>query len=105
MQVDFRRTTLAIIQQIQGQIDKLKSTDQNKPREGLIANIKNSIDLFKNDVILLLNQNFYLTCKMTEKDKIIVDLQRKLCKMEESSKLHLQMTKMKYEKYIHHLRY
>ena len=74
MQVDFRRTTLVILQQIQSQIDKLKSTDMNKQREGLMTTIKNSMDLFKNDVILLLNQNFYLSCKMAEREKTLSDL-------------------------------
>jgi len=87
---------LAILQHIQSQIDKLASADLNKQREGLMTSIRNSLDLFKNDVILLLNQNFYLNCKMAEREKMLYELQKKLGKLEESSKLNLQMTKMKY---------
>ena len=67
MQVDFRRTTLTNINHIQTLLDRLKATDNNRVKEGILASIKANVDLFKNDVILILNQNFYLNCKLTEK--------------------------------------
>ena len=67
MQVDFRRTTLSNINHIQTLLERLKGTDSSRVKEGIIASIKANVDLFKNDVILILNQNFYLNCKLTEK--------------------------------------
>ena len=67
MQVDFRRTTLSNINHIQTLLERLKGTEGSRVKEGIIASIKANVDLFKNDVILILNQNFYLNCKLTEK--------------------------------------
>lgn len=67
MQVDFRRATLSNINHIQTLIERLKVTDSSRVKEGIIASIKANVDLFKNDVILILNQNFYLNCRLTER--------------------------------------
>ena len=63
------------------------------------------MDLLHNDLTLVLNHNFYLNCKLTEKDKKIAEIENKCCHLEERGTLSLQMAKQKYEKCIHHLKY
>jgi hypothetical protein len=67
MQGDIRRSSLNNLQHLLKQLDKLRSSPTHKQREHILNSISTSFDLLRNDMILLLNQNFYLTCKLTEK--------------------------------------
>jgi hypothetical protein len=64
MQVDFRRSTLQNLKQVQSSLQRLRCLGNPKARENLLAAIITSMDLLHNDLVLVLNQNFYLQVKM-----------------------------------------
>lgn len=71
MQFDLRRNTFANLHLIQKHLAKLSLTDISKSTRELLAAIHTSLDLLHNDIVLLFNQNFYLQCKLIDKDKTL----------------------------------
>lgn len=71
MQFDLRRNALANLHLIQKHLAKLSVPDIPKNSKELLTAIQTSLDLLHNDIILLFNHNFYLQCKLNDKDKTL----------------------------------
>lgn len=104
MQADLRRHSLANLQALTRQVERLRTTDSHH-KDSLFTSIKTTLDLLHNDFVMVLNQNFYLQLKLAEKDKLTGQLEQRCSQLEESSRLSLHMAKQRYEKAIHVLRY
>ena len=96
MQTDIRRSSLSNLQHITKQLDKLRSRETNKQKEQLLSSIATSFDLLHNDLIMLFNHNFYLSCKLAEKEQTLAQLEQRCNYLEEKAQLSMSMTKIKY---------
>lgn len=96
MQTDIRRSSLNNLQHLLKQLDKLRARESSGGSKQLINSIAAGFDLLHNDLILVLNHNFYLSCKLAEKERALGQLEQRCSYLQEKAQLSLQMAKTKY---------
>jgi hypothetical protein len=105
MIADFRRNTLANIAHLTRKMRKIQSVSEERQKEALLASIMGDVDLLRSDTLLILNQNFYLQCKLAEKDDRLQELEKRQVEMEAKHHLAIAMLKQKYEKQMQNIKF
>ena len=84
---------------------KMQSVGEERQKEALLASILGDVDLLRSDTLLILNQNFYLQCKLAEKDSRLQELEKRQLEIEAKHQLAIAMLKQKYEKQIQNIKF
>jgi hypothetical protein len=103
--MDTRHKALSLAQDLIKKSNTLLNKTEDRHFIKVIASLITGLEIIRNDLVLVFNQNFYLRCKLDEKINAFQALEKKLRENEEKHHLVLDMVRAKYEKQIHTLRF
>lgn len=103
--MDARHKALSLAQDLIKKSNLLLSKTEDRHITKIAASLITGLELIRNDLVLVFNQNFYLRCKLDEKTKTFEGLEKKFRENEEKHNLVLDMIRVKHEKQIQTLRF